>query len=205
MKKVLLATALAALSGCATGPRQGYLGPEEDVYGRASRMEYAQKRRTVVESVERLLTDPLFTQNYDRARKRALDAGRSLPTISISPIENNTGDGRSDSAATGQLYRDLLTAIRKTGKFLMIDPMRRRQMTNALIAGNNAGEDAAALQGIGSYASADFVLTGELRRERTDDGVRTVYHHFLNLEMVDSASGTVFWSDSMGVPKYDAR
>ena len=162
MKKVLLATVLAALSGCATGPRLGYLDPEEDVYGRASRMEYAQKRRTVVASVERLLTDPLFTQNYDRARKRALDAGRSLPTISISPIENNTGDGRSDSSATSQLYRDLLTAIRKTGKFLMIDPMRRRQMTDALIAGTNAGEDAAALQGIGSYTSADFVLTGEL-------------------------------------------
>jgi len=205
MNKLLFITAFAALAGCATGPGRGYLDNEEDVYGKASKMEYSQKHRKVAESVERLLTDPMFTTNYDKARKRAADAGRTLPTISINPIENNTGDGRSDSAATGQLYRELLTAIRKTGKFEMIDRMRRKQMTDATIAGNNAGEDSGALQNVGNYTSADFVMTGELRREATDDERRQVFHHFLNLELIDSASGTVFWSDSMPVTKFDAR
>ncbi|MGN0833626.1 MAG: hypothetical protein ACI4RD_08280 [Kiritimatiellia bacterium] len=205
MKKLLFVAVAAALAGCATGPGRGYLDTEEDVYGKSSRMEYSQKHRKVAESVERLLTDPMFTTNYDKARKRAADAGRALPTISINPIENNTGDGRSDSEAAGQLYRELLTAIRKTGKFAMIDRMRRKQMTAATIAGNNAGEDASALQSAGNYVSADFVMTGELRREATDDGRRQVFHHFLNLELIDSASGVVFWSDSMPVAKFDAR
>ena len=39
-------------------------------------------------------------------------------------------------------------------------------------------------------------MTGELRRERTDEPGRTVYHHFLNLEMTDTSTGTVFWSDT---------
>lgn len=202
MRRLLLVSAVIAVTGCATGPGRGYIDKEEDVFGRASRMEYSQKHRKVAESVEKLLTDPMFTQNYTAACARAKEA---LPTIAINPIENNTGDGRSDSEATGQLYRELLTAIRKTGKFVMIDRMRRKQMTDANIAGNNAGEDSAAIQSIGSYTSADFVMTGELRREHTDDEDRQVYHHFLNLEMIDSASGTLFWSDSMAVPKFDAR
>ena len=205
MKSLLFVSATLVLAGCATGPGRGYLDKEEDVFGKASRMEYSQKHLKVAESVEKLLTDPMFSQNYKKACVRAQEAGRTLPTIAINPIENNTGDGRSDSEATGQLYRELLTAIRKTGKFVMIDRVRRAQMTAANIAGNNAGEDSAAIQSVGSYASADFVMTGELRREHTDDEDRQVYHHFLNLEMIDSASGAVFWSDSMAVPKFDAR
>lgn len=205
MKSLLFVSAALVLAGCATGPGRGYLDKEEDVFGKASRMEYSQKHLKVAESVEKLLTDPMFSQNYKKACVRAQEAGRTLPTIAINPIENNTGDGRSDSEATGQLYRELLTAIRKTGKFVMIDRVRRAQMTAANIAGNNAGEDSAAIQSVGSYASADFVMTGELRREHTDDEDRHVYHHFLNLEMIDSATGMVFWSDSMAVPKFDAR
>lgn len=205
MKRLLLVSAVLALAGCATGPGRGYVDKEEDVFGKASRMEYSQKHRKVAESVEKLLTDPMFTQNYTAACARAKEGGRVLPTIAINPIENNTRDGRSDSEATGQLYRELLTAIRKTGKFVMIDRMRRAQMTAANIAGNNAGEDSTAIQSVGSYTSADFVMTGELRREHTDDEDQQVYHHFLNLKMIDSASGTVFWSDSMAVPKFDAR
>lgn len=201
-------TAVVLCAGCVApspGRSRGYLDPEEDVYGRSSRLEYSQKRLTVTKSVERMLTDPMFTGNYDKARARASAAGRTLPTIAINPIENNTGDGRSDSAATGQLYRELLTAIRKTGRFVMIDRMRRKQMTDSNIGGVDSGEDGAGIQGVGDYTSADFVMTGDLRREVTEGESHTVYHHFLNLEMIDSASGTVFWSDTVPVVKFDAR
>lgn len=194
--------------GCAmpsAGPSRGYADPNDDAYGRSSRLEYSQKSRSVSASVERMLTDPMFTGNYKAALKRAGSVGRTVPTIAINPIENNSGDGRTDSAATGQLYRELLTAIRKTGRFEMIDRIRRTQMMNANISGVDNGEDSAGIQGIGSFASADFVMTGELRREITEGERRTVYHHFLNLELIDSASGTVFWSDSVPVVKFEVR
>ena len=206
MKKLLVICAVASIVGCAPwNEGVGYVPVDDDVKGHSGTMEYTQKRRSVVESVERMLTDPMFTQNYDQARRRALDAGRSLPTIAINPLQNNTGDGRSDSEATGQLYRELQTALRKTGKFVLIDRIRRKQMTDAAIAGVNNGEESGAIQHVGAYASADFTITGDLRREATDDGGRMVFHHFLNLEMVDSASGALFWSDTVTVAKFHKK
>ena len=188
-----------AAGGCEAfrpGPPRGYLNPNDDIYGRASRMEYSQKHLAVVDIIGKMLTDPTFTVRYDAAKHRAIDAKRALPTIAVMPIENNTGDGRSDAAVTGQIYRELITVLRKTGKFEMIDYARRTQMRNTAIAAVDAGENPANLQNIGNYTSADFTMTGELRREQTDDPGMRVYHHFLNLEMTDTATGTVFWSDT---------
>ena len=200
MDKMLFAVVLAlAAAGCETvrpGPRRGYLDHNEDVFGSASQMEYTQKSRSITHIIAQMLTDPMFTEQYDAARSRAIAAGRKRPTIAVRPIENNTGDGRSDSAVTGQMYRELLTALRKTTKFEMIDYARRSQMKKTVVAAVDDGENSANLQHIGEYTSADFIMTGELRREFTDDVNRKVYHHFLNLELTDTSTGTVFWSDT---------
>jgi len=193
------ASMAALVAGCETarpGPSRGYMDPNDDVFGKSSRMEYTQKRLALVNVLEKMRTDPMFSSQYDKARKRALDAGRTLPTIAVRPIENNTGDGRSDSAVTGQMYRELLTALRKTGLFEMIDYARRTQMRNTVVSAVDSGEAPSNLEHIGNYTSADFIMTGELRREQTDDRGRAVYHHFLNLEMTDTSTGTVFWSDT---------
>ena len=200
MDKMLLAVVLAFVAaGCESmrpGPRRGYMDPNDDVFGRTDRMEYTQKHLSIVKVFEQMKTDPMFATQYDAAKKRAADAGRVLPTVAVRPIENNTGDGRSDSVATGQMCREIITQLRKTKLFEMIDYARRSQMKKTVVAAVDDGENPANLQSIGEYTSADFILTGELKRERTDDGDRVVYHHFLNLEMTDTSTGTVFWSDT---------
>lgn len=212
MDKMLFAVVLAlAVAGCETarpGPRRGYLDPNEDQFGRTDRMEYTQKHRSIVDVLEKMKIDK--TVNYIVAKERAkvrvkaahpelsqgvVDAS-AKPTIAVRPIENNTGDGRSDSAVTGQMYREIITQLRITGLFEMIDYARRSQMKKTVVAAVDDGENPANLQSIGEYTSADFILTGELRRERTDDEDKVVYHHFLNLEMTDTSTGTVFWSDT---------
>ena len=193
------ASMAALVAGCETGrhgPSRGYMNPDDDVFGKPPRTGYTQKSLALVIVLEKMKTDPMFSSQYDKARKRALDAGRTLPTIAVRPIENNTGDGRSDAAVTGQMYRELLTALRKTGLFEVIDYARRHQMKKTVVDAVDDGEAPANLEHIGNYTSADFIMTGELRREQTIDRGRAVYHHFLNLEMTDTSTGTVFWSDT---------
>ena len=195
VKFVVLASAAALVAGCAAR-RGGYGNPDDDVYGRSSRMESTQKHRSIVDVLEKMKTDITTMSQYKKACERALAAGRTFPTIAVRPIENNTGDGRSDAAVTSQIYRELITQLRKTGLFEMIDYARRHQMKNTVVAAVDDGENPSNLEHIGNYTSADFIMTGELRRERTDEPGRTVYHHFLNLEMTDTSTGTVFWSDT---------
>lgn len=194
----VIAIFVAALSGCVTrpGPSRGYGNPDDDVLGKSSGMGYTQKHRSIVDIFEKMKTDPTFTTQYDAAKKRATDAGRVLPTVAVRPIENNTGDGISDSAATGQMYREIITQLRKTKLFEVIDYTRRKRLIDTVTSGVDNGNNPDSIQHIGNYTSEDFILTGELKRERTDDGDRIVYHHFLNLEMTDTSSGAVFWSDT---------
>ena len=200
MGKMLLVVVLTlAAAGCETvrpGPRRGYMDPNDDVFGKTDRMEYTQKHLSIVTVFEQMKTDPMFTTQYDAAKKRAADAGRVLPTVAVRPIENNTGDGRSDSVATGQMYREIITQLRKTKLFEVIDYTRRKRLIDTVTSGVDNGNNSDAIQHIGNYTSEDFILTGELKREHADDGDRVVYHHFLNLEMTDTSTGTVFWSDT---------
>lgn len=200
MNKMLFAAVVAVCAaGCESmrpGPSEGYLNKDDDVFGRAETMEYTQKSRSVVRIIEQMKTDIMLTPQYDAARKRALAAGRARPTVAVRPIENNTGDGRSDSAATSQIYRELVAQLRKSGLFEMIDYARRSQMKKTVIAAVDDGEAPSNLEAIGNYTSADFIMTGELRREMTEGRKGRAYHHFLNLEMTDTSTGTVFWNDT---------
>ena len=189
----LLMSAVAA--GCVSGPSRGYIDPNDDVFGRASHMEYPQMHLALVNVLAKMRTDPMFTTQYDAAKVRAAEAKRALPTIAVKHIENNTGDNRGDSA-TGQITRELITELRKTRLFEIIEYSRGAEMTKDVISAVDHGEGSANLQNIGSYTSADFTMTGELRCEFTDDRDRRVYHHFLNLEMTDTKTRTVCWSDT---------
>ena len=145
-----------------------------------------QKRMTIVEAVESLLTDPTFTALYADAAKNARDAGKRFPVVTILRIENNA-DGSGDSV-TRQMYRRLQVVVRKTGKFTVIDPERGPLMIDTISSGINVGEKSGAMQNFGEYLSPDFVMSGELVREET--GVLS-----LNLNMQDVRTKTDFWSE----------
>ena len=71
-----------------------------------SEPDVVQKRMTIVEAVEKLVTD----------KKQ----GKLRPVMTIMRIENNVDDG--GDVKTAQMYRRLQSAIRKTSKFEIVDP-----------------------------------------------------------------------------------
>ena len=106
-------------------------------------------------------------------------------------------DGRSDSAAMGQFTRELMVALRKTGKFDVVDDVANPALVNRLMSGNDAGETVTAAQNFGDYAPPDFYVTGDIRRF-FDDGI---YTHCLNLQMLDTSTRRIFWSDTAKILK----
>ena len=126
---VIFAGVICGMVGCAT-PK--------------SMPDSVQKRMTIVEAVEKLVTDPMFSEKYAGALENAKKQGKMRPVVTIMRIENNvdeSGDGK-----TAQMYRRLQSAIRKTSKFEIVDP-------------ENSLED----------VSPDFVMKGELVREDTGE------------------------------------
>ena len=145
-------------------------------------------RLSVVQAVESLLVDPMFAEKYNNAAANAKRAGKVRPVVTIMPIENNA-DNRGD-AATRQVGRRLQVAMRKTGKFDIIDPDKRKRMVDVVVGGADSGEKIAAngVQCYGDYDPADFVMTGELVRETSGE-------FSLNLDMVDTRDGKLFWNE----------
>lgn len=173
MKKIMLAIAAAAvLAGCVS---------ERDGYG-----SYREKRMTIVNAVESLLSDPMFAELYAKALETAKSAGRDRPVLKVLRIENNA-DGRGD-AATRQLQRRLQTALRKTGKFTIVDVERGQDVIDAVAHGADAGETDDVHQFFGEYLSPDFVMSGEFVKEETGE-------LSLNLDMQDVRTKSVFWSE----------
>ena len=103
-------------AGCNGAVSSPYVPKDEDVLGRASRFEHRQKARSVEEAVDRMLTDPAFDESYREVADQAKAAGRKRPVLAIKPILNNTGDGRSDSVATRQVFEALKASLRKIGR-----------------------------------------------------------------------------------------
>ena len=175
MQRIFLAiAAVAAFAGCATEQRGFGRGPNSE------------RRLTIVQAIESLTTDPTFTELYAKATNNAKAAGKERPTVTILPIENNA-DKRGD-AVMRQMYRRLQTALRKTGKFEIVDPAGRKMAVDAIMSGADNGEDSSAAQNYGNYHSSDFVMDGQLVRE--EDGEKS-----LDLQMTDVRTGSVFWSE----------
>lgn len=174
LKRFLVIATVAAFAGCATERRGFGRGPNSE------------SRLTIVQAIESLLTDPMFTELYAKATNNAKVAGKDRPTVTILPIENNA-DNRGD-AVTRQMHRRLQTALRKTGKFEIVDPAGRNMAVDAIKSGANNGENSSAVQNYGDYRSSDFIMHGEL--VRAEDGEKS-----LNLQMTDVRTGSVFWSE----------
>ena len=174
LRRFLVIAAVTAFAGCAT---------EHHGFGRGPNSE---SRLTIVQAVESLVTDLTFTELYTKAMDNAKAAGKERPTVTILQIENNA-DNRGD-AATRQMYRRLQTAVRKTGKFEIVDPAGRKMAVDVIESGANNGEDGGSLQNYGNYHSSDFVMHGELVLE--EDGEKS-----LNLQMTDVRTGAIFWSE----------
>lgn len=197
MKGMLVAFAAAAMAGCVSN-RSGYVNEEDDVYGRKDRLEYTQKSRMVGEMVGRMLSDPDFGETYAVAKERAAKRGHRRPTLVIREIEDNTRPGASDSQTTSQMRKELKSAIRKTGKFAVIDLYERERMKDTVIGGIDNGGSADNLQHVGEYDAEDFTMSGELRMESTGE---KVFFHFFNLRLVDPVTGGEIWSDTVKIGK----
>ena len=199
MKNVFGAVVVVALfvvAGCASSePTSGYVNEETLVFDRADVLTQSERSRLVTEVVGRMLTDPMFSLRY--AEKKKAKSEGVLPVVSLSALENNVGDGRSDSLAMGQFSKELMVALRKTGKFDVIDDLANSALVNRVMTGNDNGETMAAAQNFGDYAPPDFYVTGDVRRF-FEAGI---YTHCLNIQMLDTATRRVFWSDTAKILK----
>ena len=197
MKTTLLPilTAAALVSGCATT----YVSNEDVYLGDADKLTQSEKKTMASEALEQLQNDPTFTRVYNKKKaaleKKAAEKGEEaeLPLIASSPIKNLMRDGHSDSRATGQLSRDIQTLLRQTGLFDVVDKLATPEILDALMKGENEEGESGGLESFGSYHAPDLWLTGELRKEK--DG--RIYTYTLNLEMTDTATKRVFWSNTV--------
>ena len=199
MKTLLLTASILgvmAMVGCVSrSSSSGYVNEETLIFDRPDVLTQSERSRLVADVVGRLLTDPTFSVKYAEKMKAKSDG--KLPIVAFSALENNVKDGRSDSAAMGQFSKELMVAFRKTGKFDVIDDVANPALINRLMSGNDAGETVAAVQNFGDYAPPDFYVTGDIRRF-LDDGI---YTHSLNLQMLDTSTRRVFWSDTVKILK----
>lgn len=202
MKTSFVAFALAVVCmGCRGPARMGYMDSADNVFASPERVSQAEKRRSVADALARMQTDAAFMSVYAAAKNRRMGA---LPVVAIRPFENNTGDGVDDARATGAIYKTCLTALRKTGLFVLKDDTRAMALIDRVKAGNNNGENVNALGNFGSYDSPDFYLQGELVSNMDDDVAerRRVFTHDLNLVMLDAVGSNVAWSETVEVVKY---
>ena len=176
MMKIVSALAFCGMFGCVSQDSK-------------PRPDWFDKRMSIVEAIESLVTDPMFTEMYAEAQEHAKKHGNVRPVLTILPIENNIkGDKRGDSA-TYQMYKRLQAAIRKKGKFTIVDPEKRAIMIKTVLKEPDDGVNSTArgIQFYGEYDPSDFVMTGELVREETGE-------LSLNLDMINTRNGTVFWN-----------
>ena len=190
-----LLTALVLCGGCATT----YVSNEDLDLGDPDKLTESEKKTMASEALELLQNDPTFTRVYNRKKtaleKRAAEKGEEpeLPLIATSPISNLMRDGVSDSRATGQLSRNIQTLLLQTGLFDVVDKLVTPDILDQLMKGENEEGESGGLENYGSYHAPDLWLSGELRKEK--DG--RLYTYTLYLELTDTATKRVFWSNTV--------
>ena len=197
MNRMLLGIVAIVLTGCAAD-RGRYVSADDDFYGRKDRLEYTQKSRVVSEMVEKMMSDPDFSEVYAVAKDRAEGRGHRRPTIVVREIEDNTRAGNSDFLTTSQMRKELKTALRKTKMFAVVDLQERERMVNDSDVEVSGGARNDNSQSVGEYESGDFFMYGELALESV--GGR-VFYHFFNLRLVDPVTGGEIWSDTVRIGK----
>ena len=195
MIPALLATAI--LAGCA---HTQYVPSGMVFLGRPDAITYSEKKGMVLEAVDMLVKDPMFSKVYAEKKtaleKAAKKQGKEapLPLIAMDALRNSTGNGVSDGRELGQVSRDLQTKIRQTGLFDMTDDFTAPDMIDRIISGGNGGEEGG-LEG--EYRFPDLWLTGDLQRVIEQVEIGETYTFTLNLQLMDTATKKVFWSGSV--------
>jgi len=196
-----LLTALALCGGCATT----YVSNEDLDLGDPDKLTESEKKTMASEALELLQNDPTFTRVYNKKKaaleKKAAEKGEEpeLPLIASSPIKNlmrdvdSNGNRISDSRTTGQLSRDIQTLLRQSGLFDVVDKLVTPDILDQLMKGEGEEGEAGGLDNFGAYHAPDLWLTGELRKKK--DG--RIYTYTLNLELTDTATKRVFWSNTV--------
>lgn len=194
----------AVLAGCATDRGVRYENSGTIYICQADELSYTELNTVADQAVQRLLTDPLFTKRYKAAQVYARSNGRDVPGLIVDPIENNVNNSGDES--TEQMRAILKDALRKTGKFEIVDRNFRRGAIAENIESVNEGESPVAISGIGSFVPGEFVIKGEVTRYKSKSGRRNIYHHNVNFKMIDSIRGDLFWTTIVSIDKSeDAR
>lgn len=189
----------AILAGCIDSRGVRYEPSGTIHIGQADELSYTELNTVADEAVQRLLVDPLFTRRYQMALDHARSDGRDVPGLIVDPIENNVNNAGDES--TEQMRTLLKDALRKTGKFEIVDRKFRRSVVSDHIESVDQGESAVAISGIGSFVPGEFVIKGEVTRYKSKGGRRNIYHHNVNFKMIDSIRGDLFWTTIVAIDK----
>lgn len=186
---------LAAVAGCVEpGPRYGR--PGDLNFGSSDSLTASERLYMAKEATEKIKIDPSFSEYYQQKRKELAAKGVPRPVLAVCEFENNTGvgnDGVMESVAT-----EFQNQLRKSGLFSVVKDVYTKRLMSRILR-SDLGENGETLQEIGTYSTPNYLLYGELRKERDGDG----YMFSLNVTMLDTKTRQIFWSDVVRLVKKD--
>lgn len=182
---LLFIAALASfLSSCTHQTR--YVDPSQVIAGSADRPTMYDLESSAQQLVKQMLAHPQFLANYAAAKQAKADA---LPIAVIGNIDNKTTErvqGRLD--AVGDTVR---AALFNSALFEVKDDEAADAIKSRIVRGADGGlEDGALVQEMGTQASPDFIVLGDLRHFADVGG----YHTYrLRLALHSLRTGKVIW------------
>jgi len=198
-----IAAVLVVTAGCQS-PNPGYVAAGDTHFVSPVALTASEKILLAEKLCSALYVDPTFSANYQAkvAGLKKTKKGKILPVIAVQPFENNTRNGQNDSEATRQLVLEIISRLRKSGRFIVLNDQWTVETISRATAGTRQlGENGDAVQNIGEFEAPDYVMGGDLFREV--DG--NIYTHSLNAHITDMANRQVFWNDTFRVGKSDGK